>query len=239
MTYVEGFVVAVPAANKDAYRKHAEQALPLFKEFGVTRMVECWGDDVPDGKVTDFKGAVQAKEDEVIVFSWFEYPSKTVRDAAVAKMMSDPRMEAMGTDMPFDGKRMIVGGFESIVDDSGEGVMGYADGYLVPVPAGNKEAYRALATKASQVFFDHGATRVVEAWGDDVPTGKITDYARAVKAQGDENTVFSWVEWPSKEARNEGWKKVMEDERMKPDGSEMPFDGQRMIYGGFSPLVDA
>ncbi|MBV5324039.1 MAG: DUF1428 domain-containing protein, partial [Rhodospirillaceae bacterium] len=94
-------------------------------------------------------------------------------------------------------------------------------------------------TKASQVFFDHGATRVVEAWGDDVPTGKVTDYARAVKAQGDENTVFSWVEWPSKEARQEGWKKVMEDERMKPDGSEMPFDGQRMIYGGFSPLVDA
>lgn len=239
MTYVEGFVVAVPAANKEAYRKHAEQALPLFKEFGVARMVECWGDDVPDGKVTDFKGAVQAKEDEVVVFSWFEYPSKTVRDAAVEKMMSDPRMATMGADMPFDGKRMIVGGFEAIVDDSGEGAMGYADGYLVPVPAGNKEAYRALATKASQVFFDHGATRVVEAWGDDVPTGKVTDYARAVKAQGDENTVFSWVEWPSKEARQEGWKKVMEDERMKPDGSEMPFDGQRMIYGGFSPLVDA
>jgi len=238
MTYVTGFVLAVPAANKEAYRKHAADALPLFKEFGATRMVECWGDDVPDGKVTDFKGAVKAKEDEVVVFSWLEYPSKAVRDAATEKLMTDPRMEGMGANMPFDGQRMIFGGFDAMIDDAGEGVMGYADGYLVPVPAGNKEAYRALAAKASQVFFDHGATRVVEAWGDDVPKGKITDYAMAVKAEGDENTVFSWVEWPSKEARNEGWKKVMEDERMKPDGSEMPFDGKRMIYGGFSPIVD-
>lgn len=239
MTYVEGFVAAVPAANKDAYRRHAEEAAPLFREFGATRVVECWGDDVPDGKVTDFKGAVQAREDEVVVFSWFEYPSRAARDAANRKIMSDPRMEEMGADMPFDGKRMIVGGFDAIVDETGEGAMGYADGYLVPVPAGNKEAYRALAAKASQVFFDHGATRVVEAWGDDVPAGKVTDYARAIKAEGDETAVFSWVEWPSKEARQEGWKKVMEDERMKPDGSEMPFDGQRMIYGGFSPLIDA
>lgn len=116
MKYVEGFVLAVPAANKEAYRKHAADALPLFKEFGATRMVECWGDDVPDGKVTDFRGAVKAKDDEVVVFSWIEYPSKEVRDAAVKKMMSDPRMEAMGKAMPFDGQRMIFGGFAPIVD---------------------------------------------------------------------------------------------------------------------------
>jgi uncharacterized protein YbaA (DUF1428 family) len=116
MKYVEGFVLAVPAANKEAYRKHAADALPLFKEFGATRMVECWGDDVPDGKVTDFRGAVKAKDDEVVVFSWIEYPSKEVRDDAVKKMMSDPRMAAMGKAMPFDGQRMIFGGFAPIVD---------------------------------------------------------------------------------------------------------------------------
>ena len=85
MTYVEGFVAAVPTENKEEYRKHAADALPLFKEFGVTRMVENWGDDVPRGKLTDFYGAVQAKEGETIVFSWFEYPDKATRDAASAE----------------------------------------------------------------------------------------------------------------------------------------------------------
>lgn len=239
MTYVEGFVLAVPAANKDAYRRHAQEAVPLFKEFGATRVVETWGDDVPDGKVTDFKGAVKAKEGEVVLFSWFEYPSREVRDAANSKMMSDPRMKEMGADMPFDGQRMIVGGFAPILDEAVGGPMGYADGYLVAVPAENKEAYRAMAAKAAAVFQDHGATRVVEAWGDDVPDGKVTDFRGAVKAKEDETVVYSWVEWPSKEARTEGWKKVMEDDRMKPDGDTMPFDGQRMIYGGFTPIVDA
>ncbi len=116
MKYVEGFVLAVPVSNKEAYRKHAAKAAPLFKEFGATRVVECWGDDVPDGKLTDFRGAVKAKEGEIVVFSWLEYPSKEVRDAAKEKMMSDPRMEAMGAEMPFDGKRMIFGGFVPLVD---------------------------------------------------------------------------------------------------------------------------
>jgi len=116
MPYIEGFVAAVPAANKEAYKKHAAEAAPLFKEFGVTRMVECWGDDVPDGEVTDFRKAVKAKDDEVVVFSWFEYPSKEARDAANEKIMSDPRMKEMGATMPFDGKRMIFGGFAPILD---------------------------------------------------------------------------------------------------------------------------
>ncbi|MBH3073473.1 DUF1428 domain-containing protein [Serratia ureilytica] len=114
MKYVDGFVVAVPAANKEAYHRLAAAA-PLFKEFGATRIVECWGDDVPDGKLTDFRGAVKAQEDEVVVFSWIEYPSKAVRDAANEKMMNDPRMKALG-EMPFDGKRMIFGGFAPILD---------------------------------------------------------------------------------------------------------------------------
>lgn len=236
MTYVEGFVVPVPAANKEDYRKHADNAAALFKEFGVTRMVEAWGDDVPKGKVTDFQGAVQARDDEVVVFSWFEYPDKATRDAATQKMMSDPRMKEMGANMPFDGKRMIVAGFESIVDD-GSAKGSYLDGYVLPVPDGNREAYRAMADKASAVFREYGATRVVEAWGDDVPDGKVTDYKRATKARDGETVVFSWVEWPSKDARNAAWPKIMEDERMKPDG-DMPFDGQRMFWGGFEPILD-
>ena len=238
MSYVEGFVAAVPAANKEAYRKHAAEAAPLFREFGATRFVEAWGDDVPDGKITDFKGAVKAEPDEVVVFSWLEYPDKAARDAAHEKMMSDPRMEAMGASMPFDGKRMIFGGFEPILDDHGEGKMGYTDGYLVPCPKENREAYRDVAVKVAPLFKEYGATRVVEAWGDDVPDGKVTDYRMAVKATDDENVLFSWVEWPSKQVRDEGWKKMMEDDRMKPDGQQQPFDGKRMIYGGFEPILD-
>lgn len=116
MKYVEGFVVAVPADKKDLYRQHAAQAAPLFKEFGASRVVECWGDDVPDGKITDFRGAVKAQDGEVVVFSWIEYPSKAIRNAAYEKMMTDPRMKDMGANMPFDGKRMIFGGFEPILD---------------------------------------------------------------------------------------------------------------------------
>jgi uncharacterized protein YbaA (DUF1428 family) len=116
MKYIEGFVAAVPASNKEAFQKHAAKAAPVFKEFGATRVVECWGDDVPDGKLTDFRGAVKAKEGEIIVFSWFEYPSKEVRDAANQKMLNDPRMKAMGDEMPFDGRRMIFGGFVPILD---------------------------------------------------------------------------------------------------------------------------
>ncbi len=238
MTYVDGFVCAVPAANKEEYRQHASKASGMFKEFGATRIVETWGEDVPDGKVTDFKGSVQAKEDENIVFSWLEYPSKEVRDAANQKMMSDPRMKDMGANMPFDGQRMIFGGFSSIVDERAEGSLGFADGFLVAVPDDNKDAYREMAAKAATVFKEYGAVRVVEAWGDDVPDGKVTDYRKAVKAKEGENVVYSWIEWPSKQARDEAWPKMMEDERMKPDHANMPFDGQRMVYGGFATILD-
>jgi uncharacterized protein YbaA (DUF1428 family) len=236
MAYVEGFVTAVPAANKEAYRRHAAQAAPLFKEFGATRMVETWGDDVPDGKITDFKGAVKAKQDEVIVFSWLEFPSKEAAGAAFEKMMSDPRMKEMGATMPFDGQRMIFGGFTPIVDERAGGRMGYVDGSLLPVPAANKDAYRDMAVRYAAVFKEHGAIRVVDAWGDDVPDGKVTDYKGAVKATGDEKVVYSWIEWPSKEIRDEGWKKVFADPRMQ--SQTMPFDGKRMVHGGFAPILD-
>src|SRR5215208_4730739 len=90
MTYIEGFIAAVPIANKDAYVHHATGLAPLIRELGATRMVESWSDDVPEGKVTDFRKSVQAKDDEAVVFSWFEYPDRAARDAANEKMMSDP-----------------------------------------------------------------------------------------------------------------------------------------------------
>jgi uncharacterized protein YbaA (DUF1428 family) len=238
MTYVEGFVLAVPTANKQAYRKHAEEAAPIFREFGVQRMVEAWGDDVPRGKTTDFYGAVQAKDDESVLFSWLEYASKAERDSANAKFMSDPRMEEMMKSMPFDGQRMIIGGFESIVEAGAGGGMGYVDGFVLPVLPGREEDYREMARKASTIFLEHGATRVVEALQNDVPEGKVTDFFRAVKAQEGEKIVYSWIEWPSKEARVAGWEKVMADERMKPDFEQMPFDGPRMFWAGFTPILD-
>jgi uncharacterized protein YbaA (DUF1428 family) len=115
MSYIDGFVLAVPKANKQAYLEHARKSLPLFKEYGAKRMVEAWGDDVPDGKVTDFRRAVKAESNEDVLFSWIEWPSKEVRDQGMKKMMEDPRMKEMN-DMPFDGKRMIFGGFQPILD---------------------------------------------------------------------------------------------------------------------------
>jgi uncharacterized protein YbaA (DUF1428 family) len=238
MTYVEGFVVAVPTANKEAYRTHAAGAAPLFQEFGATRMVEAWGDDVPEGKVTDFRKSVQAKEDESVVFSWFEYPSKAVRDAANEKMMSDPRMKEMGAEMPFDGMRMIFSGFESFVDEGTGGRGAYVDGFVLPVPNGNKQAYHDMAAKAAAKFQEYGATRVVEAWGDDVRDGKVTDFKKAVKAEAGENVVYSFIEWPDRETRVKGWEKLMADPDMQPDKDNMPFDGLRMFWGGFEVLVD-
>ena len=116
MDYVDGFVLAVPTANKETYRKHAETAAQVFKEFGALKVIECWGDDVPEGKLTSFPMAVQRKPDETVVFSWITWPSRQVRDEGMKKVMADPRLEPGNNPMPFDGKRMIYGGFQMIVD---------------------------------------------------------------------------------------------------------------------------
>ena len=115
--------------------------------------------------------------------------------------------------------------------------MSYVDGFVIPLPAGKKEAYRQMAAKAAPIFREHGATRIVECWGDDVPDGKVTDFKGAVKAEPGENVVFSWVVWPSKAARDEGNRKIMSDPRMKMT-SDMPFDGKRLIFGGFEVLLE-
>jgi uncharacterized protein YbaA (DUF1428 family) len=117
--------------------------------------------------------------------------------------------------------------------------MTYIDGFLAPVFPGRREDYATMATQTAALFIEHGALQVVEAFGDDVPEGKMTDMWRAVAGdkEGGEGLVFSWIVWPSKEARNAGWEKVMADERMKPP-ADMPFDTKRIIYGGFETLLD-
>ncbi|WP_019832002.1 DUF1428 domain-containing protein [Sphingomonas sp. PR090111-T3T-6A] len=115
MSYIQGFVIPVPAENKEAYREMCAKVWPLFRDYGAERIVECWGDAVPDGKVTDFRKAVQAQEGEEVVFSWIVWPDKATQEAAHPKMIADPRMEPKGP-IPFDGKRMIFGGFEPIFD---------------------------------------------------------------------------------------------------------------------------
>lgn len=114
--YVDGFVLAVPSANKEAYRKHAAEAAVIFKEHGALSMVEGWGDDVPEGKNNSMHTAVLRKEDETVVFSWITWPDRAARDAGMAKVFADPRMNGTMEAMPLDGSRMIFGGFEVIVD---------------------------------------------------------------------------------------------------------------------------
>lgn len=124
MSYIDGFVIAVPTANKQNFIEHAKLGDSVFIDLGATRVIECWGDDVRDGKVTDFRKAVQAKKDETVVYSWIEWPDKETREAAMKKMTdwmvnpekADPRMDPEKNPMPFDGKRLIYGGFAPIVE---------------------------------------------------------------------------------------------------------------------------
>jgi uncharacterized protein YbaA (DUF1428 family) len=116
--------------------------------------------------------------------------------------------------------------------------MSYVDGFVCAVPDANKAAYLEHARKMAAVFKEFGALRIVETWADDVPEGTLTSFTMAVKREANESVVFSWVEWASREARDAGWKKIMEDPRMRPDVNPMPLDGKRLIYGGFQMIMD-
>jgi uncharacterized protein YbaA (DUF1428 family) len=117
MTYVDGFVLAVPTKNKEIYGQAAKSAAIVFKECGALKMVECWGDDVPEGKLTSFPMAVKCQKGETVVFSWILWPSRKARDEGMKQAMEDPRLKPDVNPMPFDGKRMIFGGFEMIVEE--------------------------------------------------------------------------------------------------------------------------
>jgi len=116
MPYVDGFVLAVPKANIEAYKKMARMGGEVWMELGALSYVECLGDDVPTGELTSFPRAVLAKDDEIVVFSWVTYADRKSRDEIMAKVMVDPRMKPYQENMPFDGARMIFGGFESFLE---------------------------------------------------------------------------------------------------------------------------
>ena len=119
MAYIDGFVIAVPTVNRQQFIDHANRCDSVFIEHGALRVLECWGDDVPDGKLTDFRGAVKATAEETVAFSWIEWPDKATRDAAMARIeelvKTDARLSPENNPMPFDGARMIYGGFSPIV----------------------------------------------------------------------------------------------------------------------------
>ncbi|HSR01051.1 MAG TPA: DUF1428 domain-containing protein [Sphingomicrobium sp.] len=236
MSYIEGFIAPVSASGREAYEHHARAFAAIAPELGIKRMVEGWADDVPRGKLTDFYRAVAANEEETVVFSWFEYPSRKERDAANEKFRTDPRMNDLMGKVPFDAKRMIFGGFETILD-SGKGPGGYVSGFIAPVPRERKDAYREMNERQAPIFQEHGALRFVQAWADDVPEGQVTDFRRAVRAEQSEDVVLAFIEWPSKQANLEGWDRIMKDERMQHTG-EPPFDGKRLFWGGFEVIVD-
>ena len=205
MSYVDGFVIAVPTRQEGRLSRTARQGLaPLFKEWGATRHGRVPGATTcPTARSTDFKGAVKAEAGETVVFAWIEYPSKAVRDAANQKMMSDPRMKDARRACRFDGKRMILWlafrraarreGAEGTSDrptaarapgptyaspeamnhglsfkSQGVDRMSYIDGFVGPVPVGNKDAYLAMSKKMTATFKRLGVLRVVESWGSDV-----------------------------------------------------------------------
>jgi uncharacterized protein YbaA (DUF1428 family) len=239
MTYYTGSVAAVPTANRDAYRDHARRAWPHFEKRGARRIVECWGEDVPPGKVTDFQRAVQATADETVVFSWIEWPDRETCDAAWQDMMADPNIPVEMGEMPFDGKRMIWGGFAPLVAEGSDRGVGYVQGFVTPVPTGNKAPYEAMARSAwEEMFRPNGCLGSFECWGEDVPRGKQTDFYRAVDARDDETIVFSWAAWPDR-ATCDAAARAMEASMAGQPMPEMPFDGKRMFWGGFAPVFDS
>ena len=180
MTYFTGFVAAVPTANKQKYLDHVKSAWPLFQGYGATRMIECWGADVQKGKVTDFQGAVQAKDDETVVFSWLEWPDRATADKGWETMKTDPAVKDM-MEMPFDGSRMIFGDFEPVFEAGKHSGAGYYQGFILAVPEKNRQAYVKMAGDAWGMFERFGCLGIAENWGVDVPHGKQTDFYRATR----------------------------------------------------------
>lgn len=237
MTCIQGFICAVPTANRAAFIAHARKAAAAFRDHGCLSAVECWGDDVPAGEVTSFPLAVKAAPEETVVFSWYVWPSKAAHDAVMKAPPTDPRLNPATNPMPFDGKRVIFGAFEPVLELGSPRPGGYIDGFVVPVKRDRRETFAAFARACDPIFMEHGATWIIESWGVDVPEGKLTDFRRAVQAEPDEEVVFSLVQWPDRAARDAGNAKIMNDPRLAE--KEMPFDGKRLIFGGFTPVVEA
>lgn len=235
MSYFQGFVVPVKRGEQAAYHAMAATAAPIFADYGATRTVECWGDDVMNGTRTDFRKAVNATETEDIVFSWVEWPDRATCDKAAEKMMQDERMKPPEP-MPFDPQRMIYAGYDLDYQSGPAGPIGYVDGIVASVPEDKRDAFASNAATIGAIFREKGVTRVVDGWGADVPPGKVTDFRRAVQAPEGDAVIFGWVEWPDKPTRDAGMAALMQDGRMRENPP--PWNGQLAIFGGFAPILD-
>jgi uncharacterized protein YbaA (DUF1428 family) len=232
MSYIDGFIIPVEAAKRDDFIAHAEATDAFFIKHGATSVIEGWEDDVPDGTLTDFRKAVQIADGEKVVFSWIVWPDKGTRDAAFKALTDDAEM--MAQSVPFDGKRMIYGGFVPLVEEHGTGgKLGYIDAFVAPISPAKHDAFVTMSTEGAKGFLGKGALFDFECWNDDVPHGTLTDFYRATKAEGDELPGLSFVGWPDKAARDKAWGEMMNE----PPPAEMPFDGKRMFWGGFAPIV--
>ena len=240
MPYYTGSVTPVPKDKRDSYLQSLRRSWPLMQSRGAARMVETWGEDIQPGTQTDFLRAVQARDDEAVVFAWVEWPDKATSDAAWADIMENREefANAMG-ELPYDGKRMIFGGFQSFVADGSDKGGGYYQGFLTPVPEGNRDAFEKLAHSAwEEMFRPSGCLGNHESWGDDVPHGKLTDMYRAVDAKDGEVIVMSWAGWPDRATCEEAGRKMRAAMEGKPM-PDMPFDGKRMIWAGFETIFDS
>jgi uncharacterized protein YbaA (DUF1428 family) len=235
MTYFQGFVTPVRVENKQAYLDLAKNTAPIFAGYGAMGHIECWGDDVMEGKTTDFRKAVHAQADETVVFARVWWRDKATCDAATGKIMADDRMKPDGP-LPFDCRRMIYAGFEVSFDTGGSGRFGYLDSVVASVPDGNRQGFVDHATKVASLFRETGALRVVDGWGTDVPDGKVTDFKRAVQAKPGETVILGWIEWPDKPTRDAGMRALTQDQRMR----EIPpaWNDSLAIFGGFTPILD-
>lgn len=238
MAYVDGFLTPVPRAARAAFVAHAEGWAPRFLAMGALRVVECGEVEVPRGKVNDLAMAVALEEGEEVVLSWIEWPDRATRDAAHAKMGEMIAADPSLTEMPFDGKRMVFGGFAPAHDTGEAAAPGFIDGMVVPTGKGAEDLAAYAATTAA-LFLAHGALRTVSCAADDVPHGKWTDFHRAAAAAEAETPIFGWIEWPSRAARDAAWGALMGGSALGAAMASAPYDPMRMAAGGFSPLIDA
>lgn len=236
MTCIQGFICAVPTANRAAFIEHARKAAEAFRDHGCLAAVECWGDDVPAGDVISFPAAVMAEADETVVFSWYVWPSKAAHDAVMRAPPSDARLNPETNPMPFDSKRVIFGAFEPVLELGTYRPGGYVDGFVLALPRARRDEFVGFARVCDPIFMEHGANWIMENWGVEIPEGKLTDFRRAVQAAPDDEIVFSWVQWPDKASRDAGNEKIMNDPRMTKLG--IPFGMDRLISGGFRTVVE-
>ena len=239
MTYIQGMMAPVRRDKKQAYTDMATQAVAIFRKNGALAVIETWSDDLSEDKINDMSTAVLREADEDVLFTYIIWPSKAAREEGMRKTFADPFWSSGDFNPPMDGKRMFYGGFDPIVSKGGyAGAARYIDGFLLACPTASKEAYRLMAEDAWPMFEKHGAISMYECWGDDIMPGKLTSMEIAVKKEPDETVLFSWIGWPSKAARDAGMAAFHEELPMD-EPPEMPFDGKRMIFGGFEVIVDA